>query len=55
MDDHQIEQRALECQDRIETMTHKEVLEPYEKTRGEPGDQWSDLLAADLQDRGIDV
>lgn len=51
----QDEQQALECQDRIETMTDKEILEAYEKTNGQPGDQWVDLLAAALEARKIDV
>lgn len=51
MDDHQNEQRALECQDRIETMTDKAVLEAYEAT---DGNQWVDLLLAALQERKID-
>lgn len=53
--DHSDEQHALECQDRIETMTDAEILDAYEATDGEPGSQWVDLVAAAIEARGIDV
>lgn len=53
--DHSNEQHALECQDRIETMSDKQILEAYEATNGEPGSLWTDLLVAAIDARGIDV
>lgn len=54
-DDRSTERYALERQDRMETMTDKEILEAYEATDGQQGDQWTDLLVAALKERSIDV
>ena len=54
-DQHTDEQQALECQDRIETMTDDEIRRAYLATDGVPGEQWVDLLAAALEARGIGI
>lgn len=54
MDEHAYEQRALNLQDRIATMTDKDVRQAYEATDGIPGDPWVDALAATMKERSID-
>jgi hypothetical protein len=48
------EQQALEAQDRIATMSDKELKAAYEATDGTPGDPWTDFLAQAMNERGID-
>ena len=49
------EQQALELEDRIASMSDKEVVAEYQKTTGEPGDPWVDRLVNEMQERGIDL
>ena len=54
MDDHEYEQRILEIQDRVLTMTDEEVRGAYLASDGEAGDPWVDALVQAHKDRDID-
>ena len=53
-EDHEYEQRILEIQDRVLTMTDEEIRAAYIVSDGEPGDPWADALLQAMQDRQID-
>jgi hypothetical protein len=37
------------------TLTDDELVEAYERTSGEPGDEVAEALLAEIQRRGLDV
>lgn len=53
--DQEIENRALDMQERLATMTDREVRNAYLASDAEADDTWQTALAAECEARGIDL